>query len=340
VPPGGFRDISVLRLSSLGDIVLTLPAVHALHRAFPQARIHYWIKEEFADLVRFDPAVAHVRVLERDARRLEDLISMSAELEDSDLIVDLHDNLRTRVLTFRQKSAVLRSPSFRLARWAQVHARGLRPRRPPTVLERHAEALRPIGVVAGDPPRVMAGEEADAWAIRWLETWTPDRAPVAMIPGAAHATKRWPEAHWLALHDRLRGAGHRLVYFGLESDRVLFPALAAKVALDSQCRWCIERLSRVAALLSRCVTAVAGDTGLMHVAAARGLEVVAMFGSTAPELGFAPAGPGHAVLCRHEPCQPCTLHGRERCPKRHFRCMVDLQPEQVADATLARVSAG
>src|SRR6266850_6506837 len=109
IPPGGFREIAVLRLSSLGDIVLTLPAVHALHRAFPEARIHYWIKEEFADLVRFDPAVAHVRVLELEGQRLEDLISMSAELEDADLIVDLHDNLRTRVLTFRQKKPVLRS---------------------------------------------------------------------------------------------------------------------------------------------------------------------------------------------------------------------------------------
>jgi heptosyltransferase-2 len=92
----------------------------------------------------------------------------------------------------------------------------------------------------------------------------------------------------------------------------------------------MERLSRVAALLPHCATAVAGDTGLMHLAAARGLKVVALYGSTAPELGFAPAGPGHAVLCRHEPCQPCTLHGRERCPKGHFRCMVGLTAEQVA----------
>ena len=60
--------------------------------------------------------------------------------------------------------------------------------------------------------------------------------------------------------------------------------------------------------------------------------VVALFGSTAPELGFAPAGEGHVVLCRHEPCQPCTLHGRPSCPKRHFRCMNELRPEQVAEA--------
>ena len=66
--------------------------------------------------------------------------------------------------------------------------------------------------------------------------------------------------------------------------------------------------------------------------AARGLRVVALFGSTAPALGFAPAGEGHVVLCRNEPCQPCTLHGRASCPRRHFRCMEGIGAGEVAAA--------
>ena len=329
VPAGGFRNVHVLRLGSLGDVILTLSAVAALRRAWPEARLTFWVKEEYADLVRFDPALTHIRVLEHDARRLEDLLSMSAELEDADLIVDLHGNLRTRVLTFRQRSHVLRSPSFRLARGLRVHARWLRRPPPPTVLARHARVLARLGIDPGGPPCVHAGSEAERWALHWLAMWASSEPLVAMIPGAAHATKRWPEGQWLELHQRLRASGRRLLYFGLEADRDRMKALAAKVALDPGARWCVERLPRVAALLSHCATAVAGDTGLMHLAAARGLRVVAMYGSTAPELGFAPAGDGHAVLCRHEPCQPCTLHGRERCPRGHFRCMVGLSAEQV-----------
>jgi heptosyltransferase-2 len=337
VPAGGFRNVHVLRLGSLGDVILTLSTVAALRRAWPEARLTFWVKEEYSDLVRFDPAISHVRVLERDGRRLEDLLSMSAELEDADLIVDLHGNLRTRVLTFRQRSHVLRTPSYRLARGLLVRARWLRRPPPPAVLARHGQVLGRLGIAAGDPPRVHAGADAEAWAGRWLAMWgeagtsTPIVAPiVAMIPGAAHATKRWPEGHWLELHQRLREKGQRLLYFGLEEDRARMPALAARVSLDAGARWCMERLPRVAALLSRCATAVAGDTGLMHLAAARGVRVVAMYGSTAPELGFAPAGAGHAVLCRHEPCQPCTIHGRESCPKGHFRCMVGITATQVA----------
>lgn len=339
VPAGGFRNVHVLRLGSLGDVILTLPSVAALRRAWPQARLTYWVKEEFADLVRFDPALSHVRVLERDGRRLEDLLSMSAELEDADLIVDLHGNLRTRVLAFRQRSALLRSPSFRLARSFQVHARWLGRPAPPTVLERHARVLARLGIAPDGAPRVHAGPDAEGWARDWLAMWGGSELLAALIPGAAHATKRWPEGHWLELHQRLRRAGLRVLVFGLEEDRARVPALAAQVALDPGARWCIERLPRVAALLSHCATAVAGDTGLMHLAAARGVRVVAMYGSTAPELGFAPAGEGHAVLCRHEPCQPCTLHGRERCPQRHFRCMTGLTAEQVAGEA-RRIAAG
>ena len=346
VPVGGFKHIAVLRLSSLGDVVLTLPAVHALKRAYPHATISYWTKEEYQDVVRFDPAVDHVRALERDARRLEDLVSMSAELEDLDLIVDLHVNVRTRLLRFRQHAPSLRAPSTRLARARWVHARWTRPRPAPHALERYAAALAPLGIRPNEVPQLSAGEVAEAWARGWLASWRPSaadlsphddpawfkrRPPVVICPAAAHFTKRWIETHWLAVHDRLAAAGHPLIYFSLARERALFPVLSTRVDQDARARWCVEPLPRIAALMSHAACAVTCDSGLMHVAAARGLRVVALFGSTAPELGFAPSGEGHMVLCRHEPCQPCTLHGRAECPKRHFRCMKLITADEVVE---------
>jgi len=339
VPPGGFRRIAVLRLSSLGDVILTLPVVRALHRAYPEARIEYWTREEFADVVRFDPAIAHVRRLERDAMRPEDLVSMSAELEECDLIVDLHRSMRTRILTFRQRAPVLRAASFRLLRARWVHARWSAPRVAPHALERYAAALAPLGIGAEGVPEMTAGKEAEDWAREWLAAWRPAGTPVALCPGARHATKRWPEAHWVALDEALARAGTPRLYFSLEAERKALPALSTRVAQDPGARWTCEPLPRMAAQLSHCRAAVTCDSGLMHLAAARGLSVVAMFGSTSPALGFAPAGAGHEVLCRNEPCQPCTLHGRERCPKQHFRCMLEMKPEQVL-AALERIADG
>jgi heptosyltransferase-2 len=338
VPPGGFRRIAVLRLSSLGDVILALPVTHALARAFPDARLEFWTKEEYADVVRFDPAIAHVRSLERDARRLEDLVSMSAELEVCDLIVDLHGSLRTRLLTFRQRASVLHSASFRMGRARWVRARWTQPGALPHALERYARALRPIALASTEAPRMTAGPVAEAWAEEWLRSWPGSGSTVALCPGARHATKCWPEEHWLQLHRSLRERGVRLLYLSLESERRSLPALAACAEADPQARWCTEPLARMAAVLSHCAAAVTHDSGLMHLAAARGPRVVALFGSTSPALGFAPAGEGHVVLCRNEPCQPCTLHGLPRCPKGHFDCMRKLDPKQVVDA-LVRVGA-
>lgn len=338
VPDGGFRDIAILRLSSLGDIVLTLPVVQALRAAYPDARLHYWVKEEFADLVRFDPAIAHVRELERDARRIEDLVSMSAELEECDLIVDLHGNSRTRVLTFRQKAPVLRAANDRLLRERWVHARWTDPAPARPALERYAAALAPIGLSAPGVPYVHAGAAAEAWAAEWMAARLPGRAPVLLAPGARHATKRWPEAEWVALDARLAEAGHARLVFTTPAERAALPQLAARIAQDADAHWITEPLPRMTALLSYGAAAVTHDSGLMHLAAARGRRVVALFGSTSPVLGFAPAGEGHEVLCRNEPCQPCTLHGREKCPKGHFRCMTAWSSALVFEA-LERVLA-
>jgi heptosyltransferase-2 len=332
VPAGGFRSIAVLRLSSLGDVVLTLPVVRALRAAWPAAKLHYWVKEEYADLVRHDPAVDHVRVLEKDARKLEDLVSMSAELEDSDLVVDLHGNSRTKVLTFRQQAPVLRAPSYRLRRAAWVHARFLRPPAVPSAGTRYAMALAPLGLEVTGVPEVTAGDAAEAWAGEWLSAWAPAAKPVALCPGALHATKRWPEPGWCELDSLLAAAGRPRIVFSTPAERRELPALAARIAADPAARWVTEPLPRVAALLSHCAAAVTHDSGLMHLAAARGVRVAALFGSTSPVLGFAPAGEGHAVLCRNEPCQPCTLHGRPSCPRGHFRCMTGITATEVAAA--------
>jgi heptosyltransferase-2 len=329
IPEGGFRDIAVLRLSSLGDVVLTLPVVHALARAWPAAKLHYWVKEEYAGLLRHDPAIGHVRALERDASRLEDLVSMSAELEDCDLIVDLHASVRTRVLTFRQRGAVLRVRNRRLERERWVRARWTGPKPLPHATARYAEAIAPLGLDPDMPPRVSVPAAAVTWAESALAAFAGDGPRVALCPGARHATKRWPEERWCALDERLAGAGVARMVLSTVAEQRQSPALAARIAADPRARWFTEPLERVGALLGLAGVAVTQDSGLMHLAAARGTRVVAMFGSTSPVLGFGPVGEGHAVLCRDLSCQPCTVHGRETCPKRHFRCMTTIEPAEV-----------
>ncbi len=337
VPAGGFRRIAVLRLSSLGDVVLTLPVVHALATAWPQADVHYWVKEEYADVLRFDPVIRHVRPLERDARRIEDLVSMSAELEDFDLILDLHGNARTRVLTFRQKARVLRAPGYRLQRERWVRARWSGPAPVPHATLRYAQALAPLGIEVTGSPRVLLEPQVEAWArARWGE-FAGARPRVALCPGARHATKRWPEAKWVELDDALEQAGIARLVLSTPGERRELPRLAERIDGSPGATWCCESLSRAAGLLGESAVAVTNDSGLMHLAAARGRPVVAIFGSTSPVLGFAPVGQGHAVICRNLSCQPCTLHGRESCPLGHLRCLTSIDAGEVVEHVLQRL---
>lgn len=332
VPAGGFRRIAVVRLSSLGDVVLTLPVVHALRAAWPEAEMQYWVKEEYAAVVRHDPAVTRVRALERDARRLEDLVSMSAELEDRDLVVDLHGSLRSRVLTFRLPGPVLRLRGRRLERERWVRARWTRPAPLPHATARYAEVVAPLGLVVSDPPRLALEPAAVAWAAEQRAAFA-GRDVVALCPGARHATKCWPEERWCELEAALASAGVARVVLSTPAEQRAMPRLAEQVARSEGAVWATEPLERSMAWLARCTTAVTHDSGLMHVAAACGTPVVAIFGSTSPVLGFSPCGPGHAVLCRELSCQPCTVHGRDRCPRGHFRCMLEIPVDDV----LARV---
>jgi heptosyltransferase-2 len=98
-------------------------------------------------------------------------------------------------------------------------------------------------------------------------------------------------------------------------------------------------LLQSAALMDRCAVVLANDSGLMHVATARRRPLVAIFGSTVRQLGFAPYGRQSTVVERPEVlCRPCTGIGRERCPQGHFRCMLDISDDQVvaAASTLLR----
>jgi len=231
---------------------------------------------------------------------------------------------------------VLRAARFRFRRTLWVHARWLGPERVPGALERYAAALAPLGLAVPGTPRLLAGEVAERWADAWRAGWAEGSPVVALCPGAAHPTKQWPASHWTELDRRLAAEGIARVWISTPAERLKLAELSARVGADARARWVCESVPHVAALFSRCAAVVTNDSGLMHVAAARGARVIAIFGSTSPVLGFSPAGEGHVVLCRNEPCQPCTLHGRETCPRGHFRCMTGITAAEV-HAALGRV---
>ena len=158
---------------------------------------------------------------------------------------------------------------------------------------------------------------------------------VVLAPGAAHATKRWPAERFAGVGSYLIERGNRVVLVGGENDRSICREvedwmrhqplnLAGKLSLQE-----------TAAVLKKSNFLISNDTGVMHMGAALGKPVVAIFGPTTRYLGFFPFRTRSLVVERPVSCRPCSYHGTETCPRDHFQCMDQIHTSDVIRAAEA-----
>jgi heptosyltransferase-2 len=330
-----------VRFSAIGDIVLTLPVLDALAERFPEARIDYATKAEFADLVRRHPAVGRVWSLQKGAG-FAGLRRMAREMDGQgyDLMVDLHRNLRSAYLRHAVGAALKRVYGKRvLARLLLKYARINLLRHAPPVADRYFTALADFSIGRdGRLPALHLDDQAaragdDALAGQGIGA---GEEFIALAPGASHPTKRWPPLKFAQAGAELAGAGMKAVVLGGGGDREAAGEVADELGRRGVAAVDLAgRLSLIesAAVLRRARVLVTNDSGLMHVAAALKVPVVAVFGPTSRELGFYPLGPRSRVVESLElACRPCTLHGDLVCPRGHFRCMEEIGAERVVEA--------
>jgi heptosyltransferase-2 len=330
--------ILAVRFSSIGDILLTTPLLRALRTRHPDAEIVVLTKRAYAPLLANNPRVSRLLVLEPEGSVAE--VAAGIRAGGFTHRLDLHGNLRTAALRVLAPGPWRGYRKRRVARALLIHTkRNVYSDRVP-VAERYFEAAQGLDVRPdGGPPELFLDPAAEQTAERWLrEKGLTGAGPlVALAPGAAHATKRWPAPEWAALATRFVGAGLRCVVVGGPGDTALAAAVAegggsgvvdAAGAFD---------LQGTGAMLRRMRGLVSGDTGIMHMATAVGTPVVALFGPTVEAFGFFPYNGRSAVLERDLPCRPCSAMGGERCPLGHHRCLRDITVAEVA-ANIERIT--
>lgn len=316
----------------LGDAVLALPAMSALRRHFASARLTIAAPGAVASLFREDTGV-----------NPDEVIVMPSAHRDA--IRTLRDG--------RFELGILFPNSFRSAwqlrragipeRWGYAKAArggvltrkaGTQHRAPTHHVEYYRELVRGLGIpVDDDAPRIAASAAARAKALALIGCAEPEKTRViTLAPGAAYGqAKQWPPARVAELVARLvrdRNARCVLVGAGHDKDagRVIETWLRANApaALDGVVNL-IGRtdLATLVAITSLSRVCVSNDSGVMHVAAATGRPVVAIFGST-DERVTRPLGRGE-VLTADVFCRPCHLRD---CPIDH-RCMTRITTDQV-----------
>jgi heptosyltransferase-2 len=320
--------IVCVRFSSIGDVLLTTPLVRALRRRYPEAELYFVTKRAMAPLVIENPHLTRVIDLDPQAR-ITDLARRLRTLGPTHGL-DLHGSMRSLALRWLVPCRWSGYSKRKLARTALISTKINIYGRHVPVAERYFEAARGLDVSPdGGPPEFFLAPAARAHMKHWLGEVGLDQTPYAVVaPGAAHATKRWPLAHWQALTTRLHAHGYGVVAVGGPGDRELAGALGPRVINVAG----EFTLQETGACLARAHVLISGDTGVMHMAAGVGTPVVALFGPTVEPFGFFPYTKRAAVLERDLSCRPCSAMGTERCPLGHHRCLADILPDEVAAA--------
>jgi heptosyltransferase-2 len=178
-------------------------------------------------------------------------------------------------------------------------------------------------------PSLFPGERERAMVDALLKDVPRDGASYfALAPGSIWGTKKWP--YYPALAARLAPL-YRLIVIGGGDDT----ALAAEIARAAGPERVIDATGKLsllasAELLSRCAGLVTNDSAPQHLASAVGTPTLTIFGPTIPAFGFGPLAPRHATIGNeHLSCRPCDAHGPKVCPLGHWKCMREVEVEQV-----------
>jgi len=322
-------DILIIRFSSLGDIVITSAVVEALKKHFPESNIYYLTRSIYSRVYEFDKRIFKVAgILGNETPHG---IIKKIGRNNFDVVIDLHGSLRSVLVSAFIKSKLKvrvnkRSISRRLMVWSKN-----RYRRRFDVLGSYFETLRPLGIQERVLPKLVpAGKVLDAVEVVLnMHNNVTDGKLIGIAPGARHETKRWNEQSYACLADEIAACGDLPLFIGDKNDvevvaRIRNYMTGRSISLTGE----ID-LTVTIGLISRLDGIVANDSGLMHVAGALDVPLVALFGPTHPDLGFWPGYRSGRFIHSGADCSPCSLHGSSPCKKQNRMCMDDISLEEV-----------
>ncbi len=312
IPLRKLMKILIVRFSSIGDIVLTTPVVRCLKTQIDDAEIHYVTKVQYQSILQNNPYIDKIFVLK------ESIIELMNELkkENYDVIIDLHNNLRTRLLKWRLGSRSFSYNKLNVEKWLMVNFK-INHLPDKHIVDRYLETVVKNDALGLD--YFIPEKDEVPW------DWMPEthrHGFVAYAIGGQNNTKKLPLLRMIELCKKIN---RPIVLLGgkedFENGEQLEKALGA--VIFNTCGKL--SLNQSASVIRKSSCVFSHDTGLMHMAAALKKEVFSIWGNTIPAFGMYPYRTKfHALENTEVNCRPCSKIGFDKCPKRHFKCMNDL----------------
>lgn len=334
--------ILIVKLSAIGDVVQTLPAMEALKKFYRGSEITWVVEESAAGILEGHPLIDRLMVSRRKTwlRKLKNpftfspgiggILAFIRELRGTryDIAIDFQGLLKSGILMGLARA----DRKIGFDRTREFSYLFLNERLPAYDIEKHAlerylDVARYLGAEdVSSACTLPIDRERSAMTQRLKDIRPEGRMLAVMNPMARWKTKIWPEKNFAELADRLiRDKNAVVVFTGGEGDRSANERILSLMKEKAR-NWAGETtLKELAALASLADVFITTDTGPMHLAAAAGARVVALFGPTAP-WRTGPYGASHRVVRTGSECSPCF---QRRSCKRNIRCMTGITVDEV-----------
>ena len=313
--------VLIVRFSSIGDIIYTTPVVRCLKQQVQGVEVHYLTKSNFSFLLDKNPYIDKLIFLKPSlSETIRDL-----KLEKYDLIIDLHNSLRSTIIKLRMgvKSSTFKKE--RLKKWLAIKYK-INLVKPVHLVDRYLKTIEFLGVKNDGKPidYFLPGD----YDLTKLLPQSHHDNYIGFIIGATHFTKRMPNEKVIELCKKLN---QPIVLLGgkdvAENAAVISEAVGNKVY-----NTCGKIGFNESVFLVKSAYKIIGfDTGLTHIAEAFNKPIVSIWGSTVPELlGVQPYKVDEVYEAGVPlPCRPCSKFGLPKCPLGHFKCMYNIDLEEI-----------
>lgn len=323
------KRVLIIRLSSIGDIVLTTPVIRCLKKQ-TDFEIHYLTKPEYADVLMHNPFIDVLHTLDQP------LLQKALSLNNLGFyaIIDLHNNLRTAILKSIIKSNIKQSfNKLNVEKFWAVTFKQKSVLPNIHITKRYLAAAEVLGIkndALGLDYFTDKADDAFVFTIKNLA----DKYAVWAI-GAQHATKKLPKEKIVKTLQQISN-GFQIVLIGDKYDTETGDEIAGLVQTKNILNLCGKlTINQSAAVTKFALFAIANDTGFMHIAAAFKKPVISIWGNTIKEFGMQPYY-GELLIkqqiieVNHLKCRPCSKIGFKACPKKHFKCMNQHNESEIA----------
>ncbi|MEX2597180.1 MAG: glycosyltransferase family 9 protein [Salibacteraceae bacterium] len=318
----------LIQTSFIGDVILATSALESLHQNQPKAKIDVLVRKGNESLFEDHPFINRVLVWNKTQSKNARLIQLAFEVRKNqyDLVVNLHRYASSGFITAlsgaSHKAGFRKNPLhvfFTHVCKHQINGRH--------EIQRNYDLIAPFcQTTHPEKPRLYPTEQQ----IKRIESFTTE--PFCVIaPSSVWFTKQWPAEKWMELIKHIPES-EKIVLIGAPNDH----EYCEKIMTESKHPKIINLAGKLsllesAALMSKAEMNYVNDSAPLHLASAMNAPVTSIFCSTTPFFGFGPLSDVQVIAETKEilDCRPCGIHGYDTCPKGHFKCALNIKPEQV-----------